>query len=33
VKALTSGWTVTAFFTDPLLGFPADLPGSVMQLN
>lgn len=32
-KKLVSGWEVTTFFTDPLSGFPADLPGNVIQLK
>lgn len=30
---LASGWTVTSFFVDPNKGFPADLPGNVVQLQ
>jgi hypothetical protein len=33
VRKLTSGWTFTTFLTDPLKGFPADLPGNVIQLR
>jgi opacity protein-like surface antigen len=33
VKKLISGWTATTFLTDPLKGFPSDLPSNVIQLK
>ena len=33
VKKLISGWEINTFFVDPLKGFPADLPGNVIQLK
>ena len=33
VKKLISGWVLNQTFTDPLKGFPSDLPGNVIQLK
>jgi hypothetical protein len=32
-KHLISGWRLTLFFVDPLKGYPANLPGNVIQLK
>lgn len=33
VKKLISGWQISSFLLDPLLGYPSDLPSNVFQLK